>query len=132
MKTMLRIGSGLALVALGGSLFLHAHAQEGGKKMTPPAGKVTPWEAIKIATAKTPGHALNANFEFEDGHWIYGVMVVNGKSIKEVEIDATTGKVGDTETVTPEGEGKEVTQELRAAIGEKHGAAHTEEKDEKE
>jgi hypothetical protein len=43
-------------------------------------------------------------------------MIVSGKSIKEVEIDPMSGKVGDTENVTPEGEAKEVQQELTAAL----------------
>lgn len=105
--------AGICLVALlGGSLFLMtARAQQPA-----PKGKITPWEAIKIATGKVSGRPLMANFEFDEGHWIYGVMIVSGKSIKEVEIDPMTGKVGDTENVTPEGEAKEVQQELTAAL----------------
>src|SRR5579871_2684186 len=100
------IGATCLLTLLGGSLFLMtARAQQ-----PTPRGKITPWEAMKIATGKVPGRPLNANFEFDEGHWIYGVMVVSGKSIKEVEIDPMTGKVGDTENVTPEGEAREVRQ----------------------
>lgn len=118
---------GLTTVMAGGLLVVNARAQA-------PKGKITPWEAIKIAKGKVPGRALNANFEFDEGKWVYGVMVVTEdtpKQIKEVEIDPMTGKVGDTETITPEGEAKEVTQELNAALGNKSNAAPTKETDEK-
>lgn len=121
--------------ALGACLWLSAHAQEGGK--TPaPTGKITPWAAMKIATGKVPGsRALNANFEFDEGHWVYGVMVVTGgekKELKEVEIDPTSGKVGDVESITPEGEAKETAAELNKALGKSGGAAEKGEKDEKD
>lgn len=104
-------GAALALV---GSLFLAtAHA---AVPATLPAGKITPWAAMKIAVAKVPGKALNAMFEFDEGHRVYGVMVLTGKQIKEVEIDPMTGKVGDVENVNPAGEAREVESELKAAI----------------
>lgn len=96
-----------------------------------PAGKIAPWEAMKIAVKKAPGsRALNANFEFDEGHWVYGVFVVKGKTLQEVEIDPMTGKVGDVEKITPDGEAKEVRQELMAAIG--GGKAKSERAEEKE
>ncbi|HLK58842.1 MAG TPA: PepSY domain-containing protein [Chthonomonadaceae bacterium] len=119
-RTLSVLGIGLGLAALAGGLSLvAARAQEGKKAIPTPTGKITPWQAIKIATTKVPGQALNANFEFDEGHWVYGVMVVSGKKIHEIEIDPNTGKVGDVEEVTPEGEGKEVTAELNAALGVK-------------
>lgn len=120
---------------LGGGLFrARVQAQEPA-----PTGKITPWAAMKIATEKVPGHALNATYEFDEGHWVYGVMVVTGgtkKEIKEVELDPTTGKVGDVEAVTPEGEAKEMTAELNKALGKtsnakKESAEKDDEKDEK-
>lgn len=126
----------------GGSLLLMtARAQEARQETAAarqahanPTGKVTPWNAMKIATGKVSGRALNANFEFEDGHWIYGVIVVTGNILKEVEIDATSGKVGDVESITPDGEAKETAQELRAAIGGKTTGSNAtgSEKDEKD
>jgi hypothetical protein len=86
------------------------------QKPTPPTGKITPWAAIASATKKVPGRAISANFEFDEGHWIYGVMVISGGKISEVEVDPTTGKVGDVESIDPVAEGKEVTQELQAAL----------------
>ena len=116
-RTLGLMAIGLGLTALAGGLSLVAARAQDGKKMPAPAGKITPWQAIKIATDKVPGKALNANFEFDEGHWIYGVMIVADHKLKEVEIDPMTGKVGDVEDITPEGEGKEITQELNAALG---------------
>src|SRR5205809_258 len=49
---------------------------QGGKQRATPVCKITPIEAMKIATGKLPGTALNANFEFAEGHWVYAVFVV--------------------------------------------------------
>ncbi len=127
----MRIALALGMSALAGGGLTWAHA--GGKAIPAPTGKITPWAAIKIATQKVPGRALQANYEFDEGKWIYGVMVVSGQTIKEVEIDPMTGKVGDVENVTPEGEAKEMQAELTKAIGGKSAPAKaTDEKDEKD
>jgi hypothetical protein len=84
----------------------------------PTEGKVTPWDAMKVAIGKVPGgRAISATYASEGGHWIYDVLVVKGKALTEVEIDAVTGKVGDAEAVTPEEEGREMTAELNKALG---------------
>jgi hypothetical protein len=106
----------------GQALTRQAVAQEQGEKpevqakMTAPMGKVTPWVAMKSAAMKVGGKAYNATFEFEDGKWIYGVMVVKNHKMSEVEIDATTGKVGDVEAIDPAKEAKEVQGELTKAL----------------
>ena len=73
-----------------------------------------------------------ANFEYDEGHWIYGVMIVTpAKKLMEVEIDPITGKVsGKPEAVTPEYEAKEMTDGLNKAIGKASGTP-TKEADEK-
>lgn len=123
------LASALGII-LGGSAFVFATQTGAGaqKDANKPVGKITPWEAIKIATAKVPGHALNANFEYAEGHWVYGVMVVTNttpKKIQEVEIDPITGKIGDMEEITPEGEAKEMAAELNTALGNKPVKATT-------
>ncbi|HEV2474723.1 MAG TPA: PepSY domain-containing protein [Chthonomonadales bacterium] len=116
----------LVRVYRGGSLLLcliavisviAAVSSRAGGKAQQPSGKIMPWQAMRIATRRSPGRALGADYEFEDGHWIYSVVVVNGKSLKEAEIDANTGKLGDIEGITAEGEGKELTNDLNRAIG---------------
>ncbi len=120
-------GVGIAALALSVGLGITigtARAQEGGGASgqsadKPLAGKVAPWKAIEIAKTKVQGRALNADFEFDEGHWVYGVMIVHDHKISEVEIDPATGKIGDVEEVTPDGEAKEVQGELTKAIGGK-------------
>jgi len=112
----------ITAVIAGGSLIggaWEARARAGSKAPPAPSGKVAPWIAMKSAAAKVNGRALNALFEYEDGHWQYGVMVLTGKKIKEVEVNATTGQVGDVEDVDPAKEGREVQQELQDAIAGK-------------
>ena len=43
---------------------------------------------------------------------IYDVIVIKDKKLTEVEINAVTGRVGATEVVTPDEEGKEFTDYL--------------------
>ena len=126
--------AGVGLTALiGGFALRTASAAGGGKADPPPVGKITPWAAIKIATGKVPGRVLNANFELDEGKWVYGVVIVSKGKIQEVEIDPMTGKIGDTEEITPEGEAKEIQAELTKALGGKSTPADKEsdEKDEK-
>jgi len=103
----------LASAALFGSLW----QASAGAQTAPTKGKIGPWDAMKSATGKVPGRAINANYEFEDGKWRYSVFVVAGKTIKEVGVDPVTGSSGEVENVDPEKEGKEVAQELKAAMG---------------
>lgn len=120
---------GVAALLTGSAHWMIAHAQS-GKAIPEPKGKITPWEAIKIAKGKVPGRALNANFEFDEGKWVYGVMIVANNTLQEVEIDPMTGKVGDVEKVTPEGEAKEMKAELTRALGGKVAGKAEEEKEE--
>jgi hypothetical protein len=84
--------------------------------MTAPTAKVTPVQAMKAAEAKVGGKAAMAMFEFDEGHWIYGVIVAKNHKLMEVDVDPMTGKAGDTENVTPEDEGKEFQQALAKLI----------------
>jgi len=90
--------------------------QEKSGPMTAPAAKVTPVQAMKAAEAKVGGKAAMAMFEFDEGHWIYGVIVAKNHKLMEVDVDPMTGKAGDTESVTPEDEGKEFQQALAKLI----------------
>ena len=81
-----------------------------------PGGKVTPWQAMATAEKATGGHAVQALFEYEGGKWIYGVVVLKGHKLLEVELSSDTGKVGDTEEITPTEEGKETAAELTRVV----------------
>jgi uncharacterized membrane protein YkoI len=84
---------------------------------------VAPEQAMAAAEAKVPGsHALQATYMREAGKPLYDVIVLKGKTLTEVEVDPATGKAGDTEAATPEGEGKELTDQLKAAVSRKKAA----------
>ena len=106
-----------AFALIGGAAFAGAKSKEKTMKQPEPKCKINPVEAIKIAHTKVKGTVIQSNFEFDEGKWVYGVMIVEGKTIKEVEIDPITGKIGDVETVTPEDEAKEMKDALTKAIG---------------
>ena len=126
---VLLAASVLTLAIGSASVLTRANAQKDPDK---PMAQITPLAAIKTATKAVPGRALMANFEYDEGHWVYGVMIVTpDKKLMEVEIDPITGKVsGKPEAVTPEDEAKEMTDELNKAIG-KASSAPAKEADEK-
>ena len=77
-----------------------------------PKASISPVQAMKIAEKSSGGKAFQATFEFDEGHWVYGVMVKKGTMLMEVELNPVTGKIGETEKVTPDGEAKEVRSDL--------------------
>lgn len=60
--------------------------------------KVSKAEAEKAALAKFPGEVVSVEYELEDGNPIYefDIKMANGKEM-EVEVDAITGKIGESE-----------------------------------
>ncbi len=91
------------------------------------AARITPDQAKAAALKKIPGKATAAKYEFEDGHWQYAVAVV-GKTgqMYEVEVNAATGKVTDTEKTTAAEEASEAAADKKAAMkatGAKSGTA---------
>lgn len=77
-----------------------------------PTVKITPDQAMKAAEAKTGGKAGMALFEFDEGHWVYGVIVVKNHKLVEVDVDPLTGKAGATEDAKPADEAKELKDAL--------------------
>ncbi|MFH8561196.1 PepSY domain-containing protein [Streptomyces sp. NPDC017988] len=57
------------------------------------AAKVTAADAIRAALAKTPGTAVSAELDEEDGGLVWGVDILKGNTWHEVEVDPGTGKV---------------------------------------
>jgi hypothetical protein len=111
-STFVTIGALVLGVFIGGALCSNTALAAGGSRVasqkTVPSGKVTPWEAMATARAKTHQRPVQATFEFEDGHWQYAVLTAGHGSATEVEINAQTGKVGDVEKADPAGEAKEL------------------------
>lgn len=110
MKTRILAGFGLV-----GVVGLAALAWAG-----PQQSRIAPWDAMKVATAKLGGgKAHQATYVVENGRPIYDVIVIKNKKLREVEVDAVTGKAGSVEVVTPEEEGQEFADELNVALGNK-------------
>ncbi|QEU91763.1 PepSY domain-containing protein [Streptomyces kanamyceticus] len=57
------------------------------------AAKVTAADAIRAALADTPGTAVSAELDDEDGGLVWGVDVLKGSTWHNVEVDPGTGKV---------------------------------------
>lgn len=119
MQTRLLLG--ISAVALGIGALAWAGPQS--------QGKIAPWDAMKAATEKLGGgKAFEATYLVENGKPLYDVIVIKGKKLSEVEVDAITGKAGTVEQVTPTEEGKELTDQLNIALGKKKAVSEKDEK----
>lgn len=79
----------------------HAHA-------TRSHAKLATAQANSIALKEFPGKVVGkTKLENEEGTWQYGVMVRSGKTLREVMVNANTGKIDSVEVTTA---GKEKTE----------------------
>ena len=80
------------------------------------AARISPAQADAAAVKKIPGTVQSTKYEFEDGHWQYAVIVVDkAKQMYEVEVNAATGKVTDTEKTSAGEEASEAAADKKAA-----------------
>jgi L-aminopeptidase/D-esterase-like protein len=91
-----------------------------------PKPKLSAHDASRIAARAEHGVARSARYEHEDGRWQYAVIVARGKSMFEVEVDPTTGKVLDSEKTSAAEETRERASDNAKAMGSqpatgKHG-----------
>ncbi|HEY3413151.1 MAG TPA: PepSY domain-containing protein [Armatimonadota bacterium] len=85
-------------------------------KAPAPKVKVTAVQASKAALAKYPGKVVGkVALENEDGKWQYAVNVRSAKTLREVMVDANTGKIASVEVTSPKEEAKEAAAEKKAA-----------------
>lgn len=91
-----------------------ARAQSHARKdRAAPVVKVTASGANKIALKKFGGKVVGKTpLENEEGKWQYGVMVSSGKTLREVMVNAMTGKIDSVEVTTK-------ATEIREKAGEK-------------
>ncbi|MBA3726196.1 MAG: PepSY domain-containing protein [Armatimonadetes bacterium] len=92
------------------SLTLGAFAQQ----PTPPKTKFTAAQASKIALKTYPGKRHGKVFlEDEEGKWQYAVSIQVGRKLKEVMVDANTGKIVHVEVTTAAKEAEEAAAEKK-------------------
>ncbi len=124
-KILIGAFAAIGVISTGTMLATPAFAQTKGEKAAPsvwirptkPLMKVSPIEALKIATKKlNGGTAFQAIYEFDEGHWVYGVLVVKGHKVTEVSVDPMSGKVLDTESLTADDEAKEARDLMNQVI----------------
>ena len=99
----------LAVIALAGLALAAPH-------------KISAAKAGKIALARVHGKIQGTpKLENEDGVWQYAVIVMDGKTMKEIGVNADTGKITAVETVTAAEEAKEAKEDAMKAKGKKKG-----------
>ena len=57
------------------------------------AAKIGLGQAVAAAEQHVGGKASRAEFERHQGQWVFDVEVVKGKSVMDVKVDASNGKV---------------------------------------
>lgn len=114
------VGAAALLATLVGAPALGQHAQHNAPAHhTAPAhhaatshAKITAAQARAAALKKYPGKVEGKiNLENEDGKWQYSVNVRSGKTLREVMVDANTGKIASVEVTTKAEEAKETAAE---------------------
>ncbi len=74
--------------------------------------KITSAQASAIALKKYPGTVEGKiNLENEDGSWQYAVNIRSGKTLREVMVSASSGKIASMEVTTKAEEAKELKAE---------------------
>lgn len=110
-KRSISISLLICALAIGGSLIPPPIFAKSAKSAT----HITSAQAEAAAVKKIPGKAISSKYEFEDGRWQYAVLVKKGKTLYEVEVNATSGKVLDTEKTTMAEERAEAAADKAAA-----------------
>jgi hypothetical protein len=88
----------------------------------PPKVKITTAQANKIAATKFHGKVVGMTpLENEEGKWEYGVMVRSGKTLREVMVNAMSGKIDSVEVTTLSKEVAEKKADEAAMHGKKPG-----------
>ena len=91
-KSLFALLAAVGVVAGGAAAFATQTAQNDAGSVTQAA--ITLTQAIAAAEQKLGGRAAKAEYEHSKAHgWVYGVEVVTGAKVYDVEVDATTGAV---------------------------------------
>lgn len=100
MKNLLSLAAAICLASM--ALGQHTHA------------KITATQARKAALARYHGAVVGKiALENEDGKWQYSVNVRSGKTLREVMVDAHSGKIASVEVTTRAEEAAEARAEKK-------------------
>lgn len=123
MKSLSR-QNGLLIGALSALTLGIAAFSPAGAQTHKPHTKISVNQAKAVALKKYPGTvAGRINLEDEDGKWQYAVNVRSGRTLREVMVDANTGKIASVEVTTKAEEAQE--QKAEAAKAKKTRAANS-------
>ena len=104
----------LTLVAVVAALAIAAAA--GAQNVKKSAHMITAGKARAIALKKFHGKVMGKiALENEDGKMEYAVNVKSGKILREIMVDANTGKIANVEITTKAEEAKEAAAEKKAS-----------------
>ncbi|HZP84372.1 MAG TPA: PepSY domain-containing protein [Chthonomonadaceae bacterium] len=77
--------------------------------------KISASQARKIALKKYPGKVEGKiKLEKEEGSWQYAVNIRSGRTMREIMVNASTGKIAHAEVTTKAEEQKEARAEAKA------------------
>lgn len=119
MNLAARMAAALAALTLltSGLGFAATTAHKPKAKATQSVARISASQAEKIALAKYPGKIVEkTKLENEEGVWQYSVMIQSGKTLREVMVNAKTGKIDNVEVTTTS---KEKTEAQNEAAKEK-------------
>lgn len=121
----------ITLAAVAASITMLSGGSPAFAQKKAPKTKFTAEQANAVAVKKFGGKVVGKSpLENEDGKWQYAVMVQSGKALREVMVDAQTGKIDTVEVTTKAKEGAEAKAE--AAKAKKKGGEKEEEDDEQD
>lgn len=103
----------MVLVLAGASSAISALAF--AKDQQPPVNRVSIEKARNVATQAYPAKVQGEELEFEGGKWIYSFDLKGPKDkrVREVHVDAISGKLLDTHTETMADEQKERSEDAK-------------------
>jgi uncharacterized membrane protein YkoI len=93
MKRMTQLAAlaAFSAAALGGSAYAAQAAENDALAIS--AARIGLGQAVASAEEHVGGKASRAEFERHKGQWVFDVEVVKGKSVMDVKVDASSGKV---------------------------------------
>ncbi len=94
-------------------LTLNLAASSSAIAQSKPITRISVGEARTIAMRKENGMIKSSDLEKEHGRWIYSFDISTLSGIREVNVDAYTGKVVEDSKETPADEERETTQDQK-------------------